>query len=101
MQQIMEDIDSDGSGVIDYTEFLAATLDKRVYLQEDACWTAFRTFDVDGDGKITQDEIRAVLNDDNVSNVMGVQAIADMMKQLDTNGDGEIDFDEFMAMMKA
>jgi len=101
MQQIMEDIDSDGSGVIDYTEFLAATLDKRVYMQEDVCWTAFRTFDIDGDGKITQDEIRAVLNDDNVSNVMGMQAIAEMMKQLDTNGDGEIDFDEFMAIMKA
>merc|ERR1719214_457768 len=101
MQQIMEDIDSDGSGVIDYTEFLAATLDKRVYMQEDVCWTAFRTFDIDGDGKITQDEIRAVLNDDNVSNVMGVQAIAEMMKELDKNGDGEIDFDEFMAMMKA
>merc|ERR1711972_191883 len=29
LQQIMEDVDSDGSGVIDYTEFLAATLDKR------------------------------------------------------------------------
>jgi len=101
MQQIMEDIDSDGSGVIDYTEFLAATLDKRLYVKEDVCWTAFRTFDLDGDGKITQDEIRAVLNDDNVSNVMGVQAIAEMMKELDKNGDGEIDFDEFMAMMKA
>merc|ERR1712217_735015 len=28
LQQIMEDIDTDGSGVIDYTEFLAATLDE-------------------------------------------------------------------------
>ena len=26
--------DTDGSGVIDYTEFLAATLDKKVYVQE-------------------------------------------------------------------
>ena len=25
--------DTDGSGVIDYTEFLAATLDKKVYVQ--------------------------------------------------------------------
>merc|ERR1719399_792968 len=38
LQQIMEDIDSDGSGVIDYTEFLAATLDKKVYMAEDVCW---------------------------------------------------------------
>merc|ERR1712056_2835 len=42
LQQIMKDVDSDGSGVIDYTEFLAATLDKKVYLCEDACRQAFR-----------------------------------------------------------
>lgn len=29
----MRDVDSDGSGVIDYTEFVAATLDKRQYIQ--------------------------------------------------------------------
>merc|ERR1712217_292510 len=29
LQQIMKDVDSDGSGVIDYTEFLAATLDQK------------------------------------------------------------------------
>lgn len=33
------------SGVIDYTEFLAATLDKNVYQKEEACWAAFRVFD--------------------------------------------------------
>merc|ERR1712190_603342 len=38
LQQILEDVDSDGSGVIDYTEFLAATLDKRSYVKEDVCW---------------------------------------------------------------
>merc|ERR1712151_640851 len=50
LQQIMEDVDSDGSGVIDYAEFLAATLDRRVYMKEDVCWSAFRVFDRNGDG---------------------------------------------------
>merc|ERR1711920_739253 len=63
IQQIMEDVDADGSGVIDYTEFLAATLDKRTYLKEDVCWSAFRVFDRNGDGKISQDELKAVLGD--------------------------------------
>ena len=36
LHDIMEQIDSDGSGLVDYTEFLAATLNQRTYMQEDA-----------------------------------------------------------------
>jgi len=100
LQQILEDVDSDGSGVIDYTEFLAATLDKRAYLQEDVCWSAFRLFDKNGDGKISPEELKSVLDNDEVQNLAGAQAIAELMKEIDNNGDGVIDFDEFMEMMR-
>merc|ERR1711937_520724 len=100
MQQIMEDIDSDGSGVIDYTEFLAATLDKKVYMAEDVCWQAFRVFDRNGDGKIDKSEIKMVLNDSEVRNQAATD-MAQIMAEIDKNGDGEIDFQEFMEMMKA
>ena len=33
--------DTDGSGEINYTEFLAATIDERTYLREDYLRTAF------------------------------------------------------------
>jgi len=100
LQQILEDVDSDGSGVIDYTEFLAATLDKRAYLQEDVCWSAFRLFDKNGDGKISQEELKSVLDNDEVQSIAGAQAIAELMKEIDGNGDGVIDFQEFMEMMR-
>uniref|UniRef100_A0A7S4QMT2 Calcium-dependent protein kinase 1 n=1 Tax=Alexandrium monilatum TaxID=311494 RepID=A0A7S4QMT2_9DINO len=99
MQEILKDIDSDGSGVIDYTEFLAATLDKRTYLKEDVCWSAFRVFDRNGDGKISKEELRTVLEGDDVSEALGAQKVEALMKEVDGNGDGLIDFQEFMVMM--
>jgi calcium-dependent protein kinase len=100
LQQILEDVDSDGSGVIDYTEFLAATLDKRSYVKEDVCWSAFRLFDKNGDGKISKEELQAVLGDEDVQKVGDVSEIAQLLKENDGNGDGFIDFDEFMVLMK-
>lgn len=99
LQKLMEEVDSDGSGVIDYTEFLAATLDKKMYHQEDVCWAAFRVFDRNGDGKISKDEIAHVLGDGNVSTV-AARDLAEIMQDIDKDGDGEIDFEEFMGMMR-
>merc|ERR1712139_565554 len=96
LQQIMADVDSDGSGVIDYTEFLAAALDQKAHIQEDACWSAFRVFDRSGDGKIQMAELEQVLASSNVEEAMGADAAKKLMKEVDTNVDGEIDFEEFM-----
>jgi len=99
LQQILEEVDSDGSGVIDYTEFLAATLDKKVYMAEDTCWAAFRIFDRNGDGKICKEEMKHVMGDTGVQN-SAARDMVEIMQEIDANGDGEIDFKEFMAMMR-
>jgi calcium-dependent protein kinase len=102
--EIMKEVDADGSGVIDYTEFLAATLSRRQYIQEDVVWSAFRVFDLDGNGKITREELAQVLSGE-LSNVeqamqMNRDEIERIIKEVDQDGDGEIDFQEFFAMMK-
>merc|ERR1711870_121111 len=79
LQQLLEEVDSNGSGVIDYTEFLAATLDRQMYIQEDVCWAAFRVFDRNGDGKISKEEMAAVLGDGGVKS-LAVREIAELMK---------------------
>ena len=58
---MLESADTDKSGTIDYTEFIAATIDARIYLRDDYIRTAFDMFDKDGSGKITKDEIMQLL----------------------------------------
>lgn len=58
IQELFETIDVDGSGTIDYTEFIAATMEKNVYLQEEKLWQAFNMFDTDGSGKISPEELK-------------------------------------------
>lgn len=52
LTKIIKSIDTDGSGTINYTEFIAATLDKSIYLKEEKLYQAFKMFDLDNSGKV-------------------------------------------------
>lgn len=81
LQQIMSSVDIDGNGVIGYTEFLAAALDRKKHLAEQICWKAFNVLDVDGDGKISEEELKCTFNSERLKK------------------DG-IDFQDFMEVMR-
>lgn len=92
LQQIVSSIDIDGNGVIDYTEFLAAALDHKKHLTEQTCWKAFNVLDVDGDGKISQEELKCAIDsesfeEDGISfqEFMEVLSPGNSMKEKDTS----------------
>merc|ERR1711939_1139333 len=95
----------DGSGKIDYSEFVAATMSKKMANSYDSIWQVFKQFDRDNSGSISKDDLAIVLSDGSIDGFDGVQGdlkdeIMKLIQEYDKNADGVIDFDEFMALMQ-
>ena len=61
VQKIFDEIDQDNSGTIDYSEFIAAAMGERVYLDEENLHDAFHRLDIDGTGFLTVDGLMKIL----------------------------------------
>ena len=96
-REILESVDTDKSGFIDYTEFLAAAMDSEVYLSEEKLAGAFSAFDKDKSGKISAKELKMMIGDE--VEQTDEKVWNDMIKEADTDGDGEISYEEFIRMM--
>ena len=92
---LFKTLDADKNGRIDYTEFLAATLDKKTYLKKERLFEAFCVFDKDNSGHISKQEIMEVLKTEKSQE----KEIDKYIKAADKNGDGVIDYREFLEHM--
>ena len=98
IRQIIEEIDEDKSGTIDFKEFLALMARKMEDSDvEDDLLEAFRVFDRDGNGRISSHEMRFVMLSSGEE--LSEQDIEDMIKEADVDGDGFIDYSEFVKIM--
>lgn len=93
--------DFDGNGTIDFEEFIqmmpAASRNERDENAEEEMREAFQIFDADGNGKITSEELRLIM--ENLGEKLTEEEIEDMVKEADIDGDGEINYEEFVRMM--
>ena len=96
MQRLMNIIDMDCNGYIEYQEFIAATYDKKKILTEFNLKKAFDMFDKDKSGKISSEELKTVLGGGNEENDFVWEKI---ISEIDSDGDGEISYEEFKTMM--
>jgi len=95
LEAMVNEIDADGDGAIDFPEFLTMMLRKMNEGDpEKELRDVFMVFDKDQSGTISAEELR------NVMRVIGEkltdQEIEDAIKLADTTGDGEVSYDEFI-----
>uniref|UniRef100_A0A3Q7IWR4 EF-hand domain-containing protein n=2 Tax=Solanum lycopersicum TaxID=4081 RepID=A0A3Q7IWR4_SOLLC len=100
--QMIQNIDVNGDGYVDFDEFSA--LFKMIFMDDDEdededMQEAFNVFDQNGDGFITVDELKSVLGSLGLKQGGNVEDCKKMINNVDVDGDGRIDFMEFKRMM--
>jgi len=56
---------------------------------------SFAIFDIDGDGFLSVDELKAVLMRPNTGSTLSEADVEELVREFDVNGDGVLEFDEF------
>merc|ERR1712232_750141 len=102
---VLKELDTDGSGSIEYTEFVAAMYEFQRNMQDAAVWNVFRIFDEDGSGKVTKSEILKLLQPEgelktSLETSFPDAQLRELLDDLDKDGDGEIDIEEFKKLLK-
>ncbi|XP_008776807.2 calcium-dependent protein kinase 18-like [Phoenix dactylifera] len=96
--EILEAIDSNTDGLVDFPEFVAATLHVHQMEEHDCekwrkrCQAAFEKFDVDRDGYITPEELRMH------AGLKG--SIEPLLEEADIDKDGRISLSEFRKLLR-
>ena len=99
IKKMIADIDKDGSGTIDFEEFLTmmtAKMGERDSREE--IMKAFRLFDDDETGKISFKNLKRVAKE--LGENMTDEELQEMIDEADRDGDGEVNEEEFFRIMK-
>jgi calmodulin len=95
---MIEEVDEDGSGTIDFKEFLGLMARKMKETDtEEELIEAFKVFDRDGNGLISAHELRFVMT--TAGEQLTDEEIEEMIREADEDNDGYINYEEFVRMM--
>ena len=98
VQEMINEFDEDGNGVIDFTEFLRFMERKMNDVDiEEAIREAFKVFDEEGAGHISNNKLRHVLT--TYGDTMSDKEVDEMIKEADVDSNGKIRYEEFTRLL--
>lgn len=101
LREIIEDIDEDGSGLLEFAEFCQLAAKFLVEEDEEALKKelkeAFRIYDKEQLGYISIETLKEILRE--LDNKLTEDDLDSIIEEVDEDGSGTLDFDEFMEMM--
>ena len=99
IQEMINEVDLDGNSIIDFEEFVTLLMKK---MQDDdteeELLEAFKMFDRDGNGNITQDEIKATLNE--IGTTLNDEELDILYEKVGKSKNDEINYVDFVKMLK-
>ena len=98
IRTIIQNIDYQGNGKINYSEFLAATVSCRTVLTNEMLWALFKHFDTDDSGYITPENIREAM--EKAGKKISDTEMKEVMREHDIEKNGLISFEEFKQMFR-
>merc|ERR1711869_189451 len=100
LQDMINEVDADENGTIDFTEFLALMARKMKDTDtEEELREAFKVFDRDNNGFISASELRHVMT--NLGEKLTDEEVDEMIREADIDGDGQVNYQEFVKMLMA
>ncbi|XP_068954272.1 calmodulin-1-like [Petaurus breviceps papuanus] len=100
LQDMINEVDADGNGTIDFPEFLTVMARKMKDTDsEEEIREAFRVFDKDDNGYISAAELCHVMT--NLGEKLTDKEFDEMTREADIDGDDQVNYEESVQMMTA
>lgn len=97
VEALIDMADSDGSGEINYSEWLMTVVSREKLLSQEKMESVFRIFDKDKSETISVEELKCVLG---IARPIDQEIITKTLQEVDREGKGEITFSEFRHLME-
>ena len=92
LDKMMDSIDFDGNGYIEYEEFIRVALPKSKLFTETNLKIAFDMFDLDKNGTISLDEFKTILG---INKIKDEKVNKELLKEIPIKENEEMTFEQF------